>query len=156
MDCGMPGFPSFTISQSLLRLTSIESVMPSNHVVLRPVPSKGHTLGANLRPSQRTGLGLAPRLMPEEPGVTSQGKPEFLQGPWSQQVGRGWQLAMKSFPCRPGKACYGGICAYPSSASVGPSPTPQEGEGRREGTPDPTHARVRARPPPVFPMLGLK
>ena len=28
--------PSFTISQSLLRLRSIESVMPSNHLVLCP------------------------------------------------------------------------------------------------------------------------
>ena len=33
MDCSTPGF-SFTISQSLLKLMSIESVMPSNHLVL--------------------------------------------------------------------------------------------------------------------------
>ena len=32
MDCSTPGFP-FTISQSLLRLMSIESVMPSNHFI---------------------------------------------------------------------------------------------------------------------------
>ena len=31
MDCSTPGFLSFTISQSLLKLMSIESVMPSNH-----------------------------------------------------------------------------------------------------------------------------
>ena len=31
MDCGTPGF---TISQSLLMLISIESVMPSNHLIL--------------------------------------------------------------------------------------------------------------------------
>ena len=34
MDCSMPGFLSFTISQSLLKLMSIESVMPSNHLIL--------------------------------------------------------------------------------------------------------------------------
>ena len=38
MDCSTPGFLSFTISRSLLRLMSIESVMPSNHLVLsRPL-----------------------------------------------------------------------------------------------------------------------
>ena len=34
MDCSTPGFPSFTTSWSLLKLTSIESVMPSNHLIL--------------------------------------------------------------------------------------------------------------------------
>ena len=34
MDCSMPGFLSFTISQSLLKLMSIELVMPSNHLIL--------------------------------------------------------------------------------------------------------------------------
>ena len=34
MDCSMLGFPSFTISQSLLKLMSIESVMPSSHLIL--------------------------------------------------------------------------------------------------------------------------
>ena len=34
MDCSTPGFLSFTISRSLLRLMSIESVMPSNHLIL--------------------------------------------------------------------------------------------------------------------------
>ena len=33
MDCSTPGFP-ITNSQSLLRLMSIESVMPSNHLIL--------------------------------------------------------------------------------------------------------------------------
>ena len=33
-DCSMPGFPSFTISQSLLKLMSIEPMMPSNHLIL--------------------------------------------------------------------------------------------------------------------------
>ena len=38
MDCSTPGFLSFTISQSLLTLMSIESVMPSNHLILcRPL-----------------------------------------------------------------------------------------------------------------------
>ena len=33
-DCSRPSFPSFTISQSLLKLTSIMSMMPSNHFIL--------------------------------------------------------------------------------------------------------------------------
>ena len=38
MDCSTPGFPSFTISWSLLKLVSIESVMLFNHLILcRPV-----------------------------------------------------------------------------------------------------------------------
>ena len=34
MDSSMPGFLLFTISQSLLKFMSIESVMPSNHLIL--------------------------------------------------------------------------------------------------------------------------
>ena len=34
MDCSTPGSPAFTVSWSLLRLMSIESVMPSNHLTL--------------------------------------------------------------------------------------------------------------------------
>ena len=34
MDCSTPGFSVFTISWSLLKLMSIEPVMPSNHLTL--------------------------------------------------------------------------------------------------------------------------
>ena len=38
MDCSIPDFPVFTISQSLLKLMSIESVTPYNHLILcRPL-----------------------------------------------------------------------------------------------------------------------
>ena len=38
MDCSMPGLLSITNSQSLLKLMSIELVMPSNHLILcRPL-----------------------------------------------------------------------------------------------------------------------
>ena len=38
MDCSMPGLSSITNSWSLLKLTSIESVMPPNHLILcRPL-----------------------------------------------------------------------------------------------------------------------
>ena len=38
MDCSMPGFLSITNSWSLLKLMLIESVMPSNHLILcRPL-----------------------------------------------------------------------------------------------------------------------
>ena len=33
MDCSTPGFLSITISQSLLKLMSLESGMPSNHLI---------------------------------------------------------------------------------------------------------------------------
>ena len=37
-DCSTPGFPAFIFSWSLLRLMSVESVMPSNHLILcRPL-----------------------------------------------------------------------------------------------------------------------
>ena len=39
MDCPTTGFPSFTISRNLLKLKSIESVMPANHLILcHPLP----------------------------------------------------------------------------------------------------------------------
>ena len=34
MNCSMPGFPVLTTSCSLLKLMSIESVIPSNHLIL--------------------------------------------------------------------------------------------------------------------------
>src|SRR5574337_601124 len=34
MDCCMPGFLCITSFQSLLKLMSVESVMPSNHLIL--------------------------------------------------------------------------------------------------------------------------
>ena len=34
MNCSTPGFPSFTVSWSLLKLMSTESVMPSDHLIL--------------------------------------------------------------------------------------------------------------------------
>ena len=38
MDCSTPGFPVHTNSRSLLKLMSIELVMPSNHLILcRPL-----------------------------------------------------------------------------------------------------------------------
>ena len=36
MDCSMPASLSITNSWSLLKFTSIEGVMPSNHLILRP------------------------------------------------------------------------------------------------------------------------
>ena len=38
MDYSTPGFPVFIIFRSLLKLMSIESVMPSNHLTLSVVP----------------------------------------------------------------------------------------------------------------------
>ena len=34
MDCSTPGYPAFTISQSLLKFMFIEWVIPSNHLIL--------------------------------------------------------------------------------------------------------------------------
>ena len=38
-DCSMPGFLSFTISWSLLKLVSVESATPSNHLIRHPLSS---------------------------------------------------------------------------------------------------------------------
>ena len=35
MDCSMPGFPVLHCLRSLLKLKSIESIMPCNHLILR-------------------------------------------------------------------------------------------------------------------------
>ena len=51
MDCSMQASLSITNSQSLLKLMSIESVMPSNHLILCHSPSP---LAFNL--SQHQGL----------------------------------------------------------------------------------------------------
>ena len=56
MDCSMPGFLSFTNSRSLLKLMSIELMMPSNHLVLcrslllclQPFPTSGCFLMSQL------------------------------------------------------------------------------------------------------------
>ena len=39
MGCSIPGSPSFTISWSLLKLMSIDLVMPSGHYILLPAPA---------------------------------------------------------------------------------------------------------------------
>ena len=49
MDCSTPGFLSFTISWSLLKLRSIQLVMPSNRLILccplLPLPSVFPSIG---------------------------------------------------------------------------------------------------------------
>ena len=48
MDCSTPGFLSITNSKSLLKLISIKSVMPSNHLILcRPFSSCPQSLPAS-------------------------------------------------------------------------------------------------------------
>ena len=49
MDCSMPGFLSITSFQSSLKLMSIESVMPSNHLIL----CHPHLLPPSIFPSIR-------------------------------------------------------------------------------------------------------
>ena len=45
IDCSMPGFPvHHQLPGSLLKLMSIKSVMPSNHLVLCPLSSPSHLL----------------------------------------------------------------------------------------------------------------
>ena len=39
MDCSAPDLPAIINSQSLLKLMSMESVMPSNHLILSSSPS---------------------------------------------------------------------------------------------------------------------
>ena len=49
MDCSTTGFPVFTISQNLLKLMSIELVMPSKHLTLCPVLLLLHSIFPNIR-----------------------------------------------------------------------------------------------------------
>ena len=42
---------SFTISRSLLKLMSIESVMPSNHLIPHPLPVDNHKIILNVSES---------------------------------------------------------------------------------------------------------
>jgi hypothetical protein len=61
MDCSTPGFPSFTISQSLLKFMSIESVMLSNHLLHSERKVKTQkSPGALPSPYSHKALGLAP------------------------------------------------------------------------------------------------
>ena len=64
MDCSMPGFPVFTISRSLFKLMSIESVMPSNHLILcRPLLLLPSIFPSISLPT-RKGLALSSFLLP--------------------------------------------------------------------------------------------
>ena len=67
IECSMPGFPSLTISQSLLKLMSLEFVMPSNHLILcHPVsfylqsfPASGSFLMSRLFESGGQSIGAS-------------------------------------------------------------------------------------------------
>ena len=49
MDCSTPGFPVFTISRNLLKLMSIELLMPSNHLTLFPALLLLNSIFPNIR-----------------------------------------------------------------------------------------------------------
>ena len=49
MGCRRPGFPSFTISRSLFKLMSIESVMPSNYLIFCHLPLLLHSTFLSVR-----------------------------------------------------------------------------------------------------------
>ena len=69
MDCSMPGFPVLTISWSLLKLMSVESVMPSNHLVpfsscIQSFPASGSFLMSQLFPSGGQSYGASVSVLP--------------------------------------------------------------------------------------------
>ena len=74
MDCSTPGLPVHHISWSLLKLMSIESVMPSNHLILcHPVllclqlfPASGYFQMSHLFASggQSTGASASASVLP--------------------------------------------------------------------------------------------
>ena len=72
MDCSMPGFLSITISQSLLILMTIESVMPSNHLILccplllllQSFPASGSFLMSQLFASDGQSIGASALVLP--------------------------------------------------------------------------------------------
>ena len=67
MDCSTPGFPVITISWSLLELTFIQSVMPSNHPILyqplllclQSFPASGSFLMSWLFPTIHQSIGVS-------------------------------------------------------------------------------------------------
>ena len=104
MDCSMPGFTVITNSQSLLKLMSIESVMPSNCLILCPpllLPSifpsirvfsdeSVHQLQGSLFWSQ----GLLPTLdLPRKPGRVSRVLAAPDTGVWLCFVAPGCHLS---------------------------------------------------------------
>ena len=72
MDCSTPGFLPFAISQSLLKFMSIESVMPSNHLILccpfssypRSFPELGSFPMSRLFASGSQGIGASVSVLP--------------------------------------------------------------------------------------------
>ena len=88
MNCSTPGLLSITNSQSSLRLTSIESVMPSSHLILcRPLLLLPQSLPASeffpmsqhfARGGQSTGVSALASFLPKK----SQG--------WSPSEWTGW------------------------------------------------------------------
>ena len=70
MDCSMPGFPVLTISWRLLKLMSVESVMPSNHLVpfsscIQSFPASGSFLMSQLFPSGGQNIEDSAAVPPE-------------------------------------------------------------------------------------------
>ena len=126
MGCGTPGFPVLhhlpELAQTHVHLVG-DAIQPSRP----PSRAQGGTCPGRkrqIKPENRAQTGSpadARRADSDLPG-----KPEFLQGPWSQQVGRGWRLTRKSFQCHPRRACCGGIRGPPTCPprSEGTPPVP--------------------------------
>ena len=99
-NCSAPGFPALPVSRSLLKLTSTESVMPSNHLILcrRVITNRrGGGLGsrqrwasASLSPSPRTpGLGSPTGAQGETlSSAQAKGQEEVSREPRGRQTGR--------------------------------------------------------------------
>ena len=91
MDCSTAGCPVHTYSQSLLKLISIESVMPSNHLILCVPHSLGRSLcvGGEEPDSQALCVLPGPRAdSPEAPG----------------SLGRSCQAALTRLALEPGSS----------------------------------------------------
>ena len=166
MDCSMPGFPVLTVSQSLFKQKSIESMMPSNH---RNLCSYLHKLKGGEGEKSKTrvlprfrwsapGAGAGPSTSARRP-APSRGAGISLSGDHPAARGAGGSRGAGISPRRPARSSVapGGTLALEASAGGRLRPSGARARGRitfaGPGAAGPApHAQratgPRARPPP--------
>ena len=89
MGCSMPGFLSFTISRSLLKLGRIESMEPPNR--LKEIFTKARSEGSGATGMVQH-LWVATSGLPDTSGPEGQGVGVVLKPDWRGQLGWGCDL----------------------------------------------------------------
>ena len=84
MGCSMPGFLSFTVSRSLLKLGRIESMVPPNR--LKEIFTKARSEGSGATGMVQH-LWVATSGLPDTSGPEGQGVGVVLKPDWRGQLG---------------------------------------------------------------------